>query len=299
MTIGEAYKQLFFALVAIYNPREANNIANLVIEHITGFSNSNRIIHKQDSLTHGQEETLQKITAQLITHKPVQYVLHEAFFYNLALYVDEHVLIPRPETEELVDWLIKEVKKVSRYKIQDVRSKMYDVRCTMLDVGTGSGCIAIAVKNNLPQINMYAADVSEEALSVAKNNAATHKTKIQFVEMNVLDEHQWKALPALDYIVSNPPYVAQSEARFMNDNVLAFEPHGALFVPDNNPLLFYEAISAIGLKYLKKEGKLFFEINEVFGDEVTELLVNKGYKNIELKKDLQGKNRMIKAERNW
>lgn len=286
MNIGEAYKQLSLLLQAIYSPREARAIANLIIENITGFRGSERIIHQQENINAKQEETLQQMTVALLNHKPIQYVLHEAHWYKMKWYVDEHVLIPRPETEELVDWIIK-----------DVQYKMNGVGTTILDVGTGSGCIAVAIKKNLPNVNMYAADVSEETLNVAKHNAVVQEKEIQFIKMNALDKEDWKALPLLDCIISNPPYVTQSEASFMNDNVLKFEPHLALFVPDENPLIFYDVISSMGLQYLKNGGRLFFEINESFGNEVSELLSNKGYQNIELKNDLQGKNRMIKAEK--
>ncbi len=287
MTIGEAHKHLSLVLQAIYDPREARNIANLVTEHITGFRSSERVIHQQKNLGVNEEELFQQTTIELLTHKPVQYVLHEVHWYKMKLYVDERVLIPRPETEELVNWIIEDAKQAAG-----------DARGTMLDVGTGSGCIAIALKKSLPQIKMYATDISAEAINVAKQNAVKEKAEVEFIEMNAVDKEQWKGLPLLDYIVSNPPYVTQSEAGFMNNNVLNFEPHLALFVPDNNPLFFYNAISTFGWHYLKNGGKLFFEINESFGNEVADLLVKKGYQNIELKKDLQNKNRMIRAVKN-
>ncbi len=286
MTIGEAYKQLSLLLGAVYDSREARNIANLVIENITCFSGSERIVHQHENITNYQQDSLQQMTTELLAHKPVQYVLHEAYWYKMKWYVDEHVLIPRPETEELVDWII-----------EDSQQARYDVRCTMLDVGTGSGCIAIALKKNLPKTKVLAADVSAEALNVAKRNALANEAEIEFIKMNALEAKDWEALPALDFIVSNPPYIAQSEASLMNDNVLKYEPHLALFVPDDNPLLFYEAISTFGWHCLKNGGKLFFEINELLGDEVAQLLSTKGYENIEIKKDLQNKNRMVKAEK--
>ncbi len=286
MTIGEAYKQLSLLLQAVCEPREARNMANLVLENITGFSGSERVIHQHENMNGEQQHELQKMTSELLNHKPVQYVLHEAHWYKMKWYVDERVLIPRPETEELVSWITEEV-----------RNTMYDVGCTMLDMGTGSGCIAVALKKNLLKTKVLAADVSEEALLVAKQNALNNEAEIEFVKMNALDEEAWKALPALDCIVSNPPYIAQSEAHAMNDNVLKYEPHLALFVPNDNPLLFYEAISTFGWRSLKNGGKLFFEINEWYGDEVVHLLWTKGYQNIELKKDMQNKNRMVKGEK--
>ncbi len=284
MTVGEAYTELSTDLRAIYEPREAQNIANLVIEHITGFANSNRILHKPDILTNQQEVTFQQIKSELLTGKPLQYALHETYFYGMKFYVDESVLIPRPETEELVEWILS-----------DVQSTMYNVQCEIMDVGTGSGCIPIAIKKGLPKAAVSALDVSEKALAVAKKNAAGQNTEVLFFKADILDEETWKALPLLDYIISNPPYIVQSEAVFMNDNVLKYEPHLALFVEDKNPLQFYNAISSFGLTHLTNGGKLFFEINEAFGKEVVALLSEKGYRNIELRKDLQGKDRMVKA----
>ncbi len=286
MTIGEAYKQLSLLLHAVYNPRESGTIAGWVIEHMTGFTGSERVLHKGDSFTAEQKSHFQQITSQLLSHKPVQYVLKEAYFAKMKLYVDETVLIPRPETEELVEWII-----------EDVLCTMPDVRCSMLDVGTGSGCIGIALKKNLPDADVCVVDISEDALKVARQNAVQHKTDLHFSVINILDEEARKALPLFDYIISNPPYIKENEASEMGENVLKFEPHLALFVPDNNPLLFYDAISTFGLQHLKENGKLFFEINEAYGGEVKELLAAKGYTGIELKKDLQGKDRMIKAER--
>ena len=286
MTIGEAYKQLSLLLGAIYDSREARNIASLVIENITRFSSSERIVHQHENITNHQQNSLQQMTVELLAHKPVQYVLHEVHWYKMKWYVDEHVLIPRPETEELVEWITENVK-----------STMYDVGCTILDIGTGSGCIAVALKKNKPKTKILAADVSVDAINVAKQNALANEAEVEFIKMNALYEEQWKALPALDCIVSNPPYITQNEAHLMNDNVLKYEPHLALFVPDDNPLLFYEAISTFGWHYLKNGGKLFFEINESFGDEVVHLLSTKGYQNIEIKKDLQNKSRMVKGEK--
>ncbi len=284
MTTGEAYQQLLLLLQVVYEPREASNISNWVIEHITGFSGSQRILHKCDILTKEQETFLDKATSELLKQKPVQYVLNEAYFYRMKWYVNEAVLIPRPETEELVDWIIQDIK-------------LNRANASLLDIGTGSGCIAIAIKKNMPEANVYAMDVSKEALQIAAKNAELQQALVQFLEVNILDEKSWEVLPALDYIISNPPYITQGEALDMNDNVIRYEPHLALFVPDDNPLLFYDAISTFGLQHLTHKGKLFFEINEVFGNEVVELLLKKGYRNIELRKDMQGKDRMIKAKK--
>lgn len=284
MTVQEAYKQLMFQLFELYDDREAGNIADRVTEHITGLKRIDRIINKQFLLTTEQEELLKNYTAQLLDHKPVQYVLHEAWFAGIKFYVDENVLIPRPETEELVLWILKEVYSLSL------------ANYSLLDIGTGSGCIPIALKKKLSSAEIYAVDVSAAALEVAKKNAASQQTKIIFHRLDILDEPAWKRLPTFDIIISNPPYIKQNEEDEMRKNVLQYEPHIALFVPENDALIFYKTIAAFGLKHLNKNGKLFFEINEALGNEVCVLLEQYGYKNIELKKDMQGKDRMVKAE---
>lgn len=283
MTIQQSYKQLLFQLYEMYDDREAANIADLVMENITGFKKVDRLINKQFSLNENQLQLLNDYTNELLKHKPVQYVLHEAWFAGMKLYVDENVLIPRPETEELVEWI---VKTVASGKSQVV---------SVLDIGTGSGCIPIALKKKLPAVEIHALDISEPALNVAKRNAAAQKTKINFHLLNILDESAWQILPNFDIVVSNPPYIKQSEASSMQKNVLSYEPHLALFVDDEDALKFYKAIAEFGLAHLNKEGQLFFEINETLGKEVSDLLHQYKYVEIELKKDLQGKDRMIKA----
>src|SRR4051794_35956353 len=195
MTIQQSYKQLLFQLYEMYDDREAATIADIVIENITGFKKSHRIINKQFPLNEKQLQLLNEYTTELLKHKPVQYVLHEAWFAGMKLYVDENVLIPRPETEELVEWVVKTV--ASR------KSKVV----SLLDVGTGSGCIPIVVKRKLPSIEIHALDILEEALSIAKKNATTHQTAIHFHLLDFLDKTLWTQLPTFDIIMSNPPYV--------------------------------------------------------------------------------------------
>ena len=214
----------------------------------------------------------------------------------MNLYVDESVLIPRPETEELVHWIIDEG---SRFKSQDSRNKEKETKDKgqdlILDIGTGSGCIPIAIKKHLPATEVHAIDISEKALAVAKKNAEAQETSIQFHLLDILDKNLWQQLKKFDIIVSNPPYITEKEAEEMHNNVLLHEPHAALFVPNEQPLLFYEAIASFGLQHLNIGGLLFFEINEVYGKEVTAMLAAKGYQHIELRKDMQGKDRMMKA----
>ena len=286
MTVHEAYRQLSVTLQVIYEPREANRIASFVIEALTGFNNTQRIVYRDAFFTRQQQKNFHHIVLDLLNNKPVQYVLEEAHWYGMKLYVNESVLIPRPETEELVAWCINEVKK-------DELHKNYGI----LDIGTGSGGIAIALQKALPSAFVSAVDVSEDALQVAAQNAEEQKTDMSFYKADILDARQWESLASFNCIISNPPYITESEAADMNKNVLQFEPRLALFVPDNNPLIFYDAIASFGLQHLHKKGLLFFEINESFGNEVAELLSAKGYTNIEVRKDMQGKNRMVKGEK--
>jgi len=283
MTIQQSYKQLLFQLYEMYDDREAANIADLVLENITSFKKTDRLINKQFPLNEEQLQLLNDYTNELLKHKPVQYVLHEAWFAGMKLFVDENVLIPRPETEELIEWVIKEVAGCPLPV------------ASLLDIGTGSGCIPVALKKKLPSVDVHALDNSKEALNVARRNAASQQTEINFHLLNILDKNLWKQLPKFDIIVSNPPYVTQSEASSMQQNVLRYEPHLALFVSDEDALKFYKAIGEFGLTHLNKNGKLFFEINERMGEQVCDLLMQNNYSNIELKKDLQNKERMIKA----
>src|SRR4051812_13127048 len=277
MTIQQSYKQLLFQLYQTYDDRQAANIADIVIENITGFKKSDRIINKQFPLNEKQLQLLNDYTTELLKHKPLQYVLHEAWFTGTKLYIDENVLIPRPETEELAEWIVKEVAS-------------YGLPVTsLIDIGTGSGCIPIALKKKLTSVEVHAVDISDSALNVAKRNAADQQTEINFHQLDILDKTLWEQLPTFDIIVSNPPYVKQSEASSIQKNVLKYEPHIALFVEDEDALKFYKAIAEFGLAHLNKNGKLFFEINEMMGKQVCELLTQYGYSNIQLKKDLQEK----------
>ncbi|MEO6314634.1 MAG: peptide chain release factor N(5)-glutamine methyltransferase [Chitinophagaceae bacterium] len=285
MTIHEAALQLRFQLFHLYDEREAGNIAELVMEHITGWQKIDRVVNKTAVLSGQQAQLLQSFTDELQTHKPLQYVLQEAWFYGMRLYVDENVLIPRPETEELVDWLIKEARKSA----PPVRS--------VLDIGTGSGCIPLAIKKNLPAVEMYSCDISEGALQVAKRNAATHNLDIHFHALNILVEQDRNQLPLFDAIISNPPYIPVAEKAAMAANVLAFEPSLALFVPDDQPLLFYSAIAEFALAHLAASGIIYLEIHEALGAAVVALLKEKGFSGITIRKDLQGRDRMIQVRR--
>jgi release factor glutamine methyltransferase len=284
MTVYEAQQQLHRALVELYDDREAANIADWVMEHVTGLRKIDRIMHKQSPLAPEKAARLQEYTRELLTHKPVQYVLHEAWFCGMPFYVDENVLIPRPETEELVEWVVE------RQKADGNNSEMLRI----LDIGTGSGCIPVSLKKKMPEAEIYACDVSEGALAIAARNAAAQQTSINFFQVDFLDENSWSSLPEVDIIVSNPPYIPQSDKNTMLQNVLAYEPHLALFVPDDDALVFYDAIARFAKRTLPNHGCVFVEIHEDLGKKTKELFESKGFKG-EVKKDFQGKDRMVKA----
>ncbi len=283
MTIQQAYNELLLQLYEIYDDKESANIANWVIEYLTDFKKIDRIINKNFILNTQQVIQFADVSKELATRKPVQYVLGEAYFYGLKLKVNEHVLIPRPETEELVEWVIESYKG------------FLDPR--VIDVGTGSGCIPIALKRTVPNAFVTALDISEDAIEVARENAAINKTDVDFVQFNFLDEAAWPELGSYDCIVSNPPYIRQYEAKQMHENVLAFEPHLALFVPDDEPLLFYKALAHFSQNHLTTNGFIFLEINEALAAAVYDLYSTFNYTSIEVKKDMQGKDRMVKIKR--
>ena len=235
-------------------------------------------------------DTVLKALKLLKNQQPIQYILGETEFYGLTFKVNENTLIPRPETEELVEWI---VNKEPRPKIQELH---------ILDIGTGSGCIAISLAKNLPKAKVYALDISKEALKIAKQNAELNHVEISFFEEDILNpetfDTEFRKLK-FDIIVSNPPYIREEEKQLMKPNVLNNEPHLALFVKDKNPLLFYEAITQFAINNLTNNGMLFFEINEFLGKEMIRLLVNTHFKDIVLKQDIFKKDRMIKGVWNY
>ncbi len=286
MTTEQCYNDFLMKLTSIYDSREAAHITDWVFEYTTGLKRWERVSNKSVALEEDIFQRLEKYLCELLQHKPVQYVLHEAWFYKMKLYVDEHVLIPRPETEELVEWVIG-----------DVRSTMYDVRydeVKILDVGTGSGCIPVSIKKELLHADLMAIDISTDALQVACKNADTFKTKIDFLQLDFLNEGRWNSLGVYDVIVSNPPYIPENEKGKLARNVTAFEPGIALFVDNNNPFLFYDNIARFAQSHLKPNGKIFVEIHEDFSKEIQEIFLNYDFKT-EVRKDIYGKERMIKA----
>ena len=263
-------------LNGIVQEREIISLAYISIDFLLGYNRSDCIIHSDKDITSEVSDKIKQIIADLKTNKPIQHIIGKTEFYELKFNVNEHTLIPRPETEELVKWILQHEFT------------------SALDIGTGSGCIAIALRKN-KSAEISAIDVSESALLVAKENAKINGVEINFLLQDIL---KTIALPKVDVIVSNPPYVLDMEKEIMQDNVLNNEPHLALFVPDNNPLLFYKKIAELAFTSLSKNGLLFFEINERFGRETVVMLNAIGFVDIELKKDINDKDRMIKAKKN-
>jgi release factor glutamine methyltransferase len=298
MKTAEAEQWLKQQLISVYETSEAANIADLVLEKITGFKRSDRRTRQDEPLATEQIHQLTQIEQRLQQHEPVQYILGEAYFFGLKLYVDKNVLVPRPETEELVEWVIQDVKESGK-EVFERRPNEADetTKLKILDVGTGSGCIALALKAAMPKAEVWACDTSDEALTVARRNGADLDIRVDFVGLNFLDDAQTRQLPTVDIIVSNPPYIPVKDKDTMRPNVVAHEPHTALFVPNNNALIFYEALAQFGHKRLYDNGAIYAEIYEDLGKAVVDLFEQHGYKNVQLKKDMQGKDRMVKAEK--
>ena len=268
------------ALDKLYDSKEASNLLQILAEelllhyHKINFRDSLFELNAKDLVI------LEKGIGRLMTGEPIQYILGKAWFYDMELTINNSVLIPRPETEELVDWII-----------QDWKGK----EVSMLDIGSGSGCIPFSLVNNIPTAHIEAIDVSEEALQLSQLICCELRLNVQFKCVDILDEKQWSQLSNFDVIVSNPPYIPLNEKEKMNANVLAHEPHLALFVDDEDPLLFYRKIASFALKHLNPEGALYFECNEFNALDLKDLMQSLGFINIVIQKDLQGKNRMLKA----
>lgn len=298
MKISEAVQFIKEELKGIYDESEGSNIAGLILEEITGLSRNELLLNRTAILTAEQEKNLTEFVQRLQQHEPVQYILNKAWFYGMELYVDATVLIPRPETEELVDWIVNDVKKEG-LPVFERGAMQADVtrQLKILDIGTGSGCIALALKKEMPSAEVWGCDISEEALNVARRNGAALDIRVDFQGINFLDEEQQTFLPTVNIIVSNPPYVPLQDKESMRKNVLDYEPHTALFIPNNDALLFYKAIAGFAKKRLHDDGVIYLEIHEDLSEEVAYLFKSEGYQHVEVKIDMQGKDRMIKARR--
>ena len=276
------YKSYFSEqLTSIFPQTEIDTFFFLLIEEYLAFQRIDLTLHPAFEVPSDKKMLLDEALVRLKKEEPIQYILGKTEFFGLPFNVDKNTLIPRPETEELVEWVIKEVKKSQNL-------------LSILDIGTGTGCIPISLKKQLPNVNVSAIDVSEKALSIAKKNAELNETEVSFIHQDIL---KTKVLNSkFDIIVSNPPYVRELEKAEIKNNVLENEPHLALFVEDNNPLLFYKKIADLAKNSLAKTGILFFEINQYLGKETVDMLKSKGFTKVELRKDLFGNNRMIKAQ---
>ncbi|WP_316829412.1 peptide chain release factor N(5)-glutamine methyltransferase [Pedobacter aquatilis] len=280
MNIKELEQEYIHTLGEIYDADEVKALFNAAVTHTLKIAKNEFLTKKDKALSVKDLASLNKILNSLKKGKPLQQVLGETFFYGLTFKVNEHVLIPRPETEELVDWIIREIR---------------DKKASLLDIGTGSGCIPVTLKKHLPHLNISALDISPAALKTASENARLNEAEINFIEADILN---YSETIKYDIIVSNPPYIRELEKAEMHENVLANEPHLALFVSDENPLVFYKAIADFAMSNLNPNGYLFLEINEYLWAETLQVLIDKQFKNIELKKDINGKDRMIVARTN-
>lgn len=277
-------------LDAIYGKDEVASFFYLSIEFRLNVARIQLMLEPEFSLTKDETDVFFTILEDLKQQKPIQYILGETEFYGLQFNVNENVLIPRPETEELVDWIIKD----SKFKSQNSEP------IKILDIGTGSGCIAISLAKHLPEAQVFAVDISESALKIAKENADRNGVEVEFIKANILESSLWgdialRQMAFFDIIVSNPPYVRELEKREIKPNVLDNEPHLALFVENENPLVFYKAITDFAVDKLKSNGSLYFEINQYLGQETKQLLVDAQFEAIELRKDLNGNDRMLKG----
>jgi len=278
-TIQSTINYIKKELEGLYHTRETESMAYILLEYVLNYSKTQIRLNKAEDISEDHFKQIETYTQELKTCKPIQYILGETEFYDLTFKVNEHTLIPRQETEELVHAIINENQLEGLH---------------ILDIGTGSGCIPISLAKNSQNTLVSSADISVEAIKIAKENALVNLVDINFFHRDILN---WKKFnwDNFDIIVSNPPYVTEAEKNKMDKNVLDHEPHTALFVSDHDPLIFYRAIAEFALLHLKNNGKLYFEINESLGNEMVNLLEQKGFNSICLKSDINGKNRMISA----
>ena len=293
--IVKQYRNYFNeTLKTIYPITEIDSFFFLLLEEYLGFRRVDIVLKSDFKITQETLNLLQSATKQLEQEVPLQYIIGKTEFYGLPFVVNKHVLIPRPETEELVACVVSESSRVKTFNTS-IKQTTETKQLKILDIGTGSGCIPISLKKQLPFAKISAIDISKEALTVAKKNAVLNNVDIHFILQDILktvalDQHY-------DIIISNPPYVRELEKKELKNNVLKNEPHVALFVKNDNPLIFYDKIAELAKNYLNKNGLLFFEINQYLGTETINLVNKKGLKNIQLKKDMFGNDRIIVASK--
>jgi release factor glutamine methyltransferase len=304
MQIKNLKKYFFSELQNIQEDSEIESFFFILSEYLHNLKRIDVSLNPDFEVSEADLVKWNTIISELKTEKPIQYITGEAWFYGYRFEVNENTLIPRPETEELVEWIIESQK--SKVKSQKSKTENLTIQqsnhLSILDIGTGSGCIPISLKKEIPNAIVSAIDVSEKALEMAKKNAVDNEAEVHFILQNILEIDNLKQLSAsnfqlqFDIIVSNPPYVRNLEKQEIKKNVLDYEPHLALFVEDTDALLFYRKIAELALTSLSPNGKLFFEINQYLGKETVALLENLGFKNIELRKDFVGNDRMICCE---
>ena len=280
MTFNQLKKIFQTELNSIYSESEIDRIFYWVAEKILDKPESIlRLASEEEWIELEEKKNLFLFKLMLLKdHKPVQYILGETEFYGMKFFVNENVLIPRPETEELVEWVLRDAKSEN---------------LKIIDIGTGSGCIPIVLKNLRPKWELVAIDVSGKAIETAKNNAEYHQTEVEFIQEDFLSA-DFNSLGKFDMIISNPPYIGETEKNQMDENVVKYEPHTALFVPDEDPLLFYKRIIEFAQQNLKPNGKIYVEINQNLAQETKKLFEN-SFPNVELRKDISGNYRMIKT----
>lgn len=284
MTISEAKQSIVESIELLYEKRESGNIASIVMEWITKMNKTDMLLNKTVLLVPDQIKKINDFTNRLKLGEPMQYILGEAWFMGNRFKVSKDTLIPRPETEELVAWVLEDLKQIDFSQI------------SLIDIGTGSGCIPISIKAKNPPVNIVAVDISNKAIKIAEENAAKLNCSIQFKVLDFLDESTWTKLEPVHIIVSNPPYIKELEKSAMHQNVVNFEPHQALFVPDNDALIFYRKILQFSKSHLLPGGSIYLEINESLGNEVVSLF-SSSYELVELKKDIFEKDRMVKIQK--
>ena len=281
MTLHNYFNQFKKELEEIYSISESENISDWVFENILGLKRGNRLLKKDDTISPKNTDDLNAALARLKEHEPVQYVLGESWFYKERFWLTHDVLIPRPETEELVSWALSETSK--------------DNPIDIIDIGTGSGCIPIILKKYLPNSIISSIDVSKNAIEVAKRNADKLNVAIEFICTDFITESNWANLGKFDIIISNPPYIPTGESQTLHKNVINYEPALALFVDNSTPLLFYEKIIKFSHLHLHKAGKIFVEVHEDYAIDTLKLFETYDFDKIEIKKDIYGKERMIMA----
>lgn len=303
MTLKELQHHFHLQLDAIYGKDEVQSFFKLLIEYFLNFKPIEIVLHPESNISTSNQHRFNEIIKRLKQEEPIQYIIGETEFFGMPFKVNPSTLIPRPETEELVQWIIENISNnkcqapnLSAY-VHDSNNKQQTTnnkQLTILDIGTGSGCIAIALAKNLPNAKVHAIDVSKEALKVARENAILNQVEVDFIEADILTVCHAE-LQKYDIIVSNPPYVRALEKFTIKNNVLKHEPHLALFVENEDPLLFYKAICEFSVHNLKPKGCLFFEINQYLGAEMKQLLNTFNFESVELRQDIFGNVRMLKS----